>query len=361
MEESGSVGLDELIVKEKDGFLAGVDAICISDNYWLAGKPCLTHGLRGIQYFKLQIQGPGADLHSGVFGGMVHEPMTDLIKILSQLVTPQGEILVPGIKEQVQPLTPEEAKRYEAMEFDIAGLEENVQAKIAISGQKEKVLMGRMRYPSLSLHGIEGAFSEAGTKTVIPAKVVGKFSLRLVPDMTPDKVVEAVTKYIDELWAKLGSKNKLTLEAEPGGKPWLADPNHWNYAAASKATEQVYGVTPDLTREGGSIPVALSFADTLEKNLVLLPMGRADDGAHSSTYLASLPILLCFSLMCGSTDLLLACLQPMRSSTLPTSWKAPRSLLPTSTTLLPWPSKRRMLFVVPFFVFFLCIRTILVR
>lgn len=282
MEESGSVGLDGLIQREKDGFLAGTDAICISDNYWLADKPCLTHGLRGIQYFKLHVQGPAADLHSGVFGGMVHEPMTDLVKVLSQLVTPQGEILVPGIKELVQPLTPEEFKRYEVMQFDVKGLEDNVNAKIAISDEKEKVLMARMRNPSLSLHGIEGAFGEAGTKTVIPAKVVGKFSLRLVPDMTPEKVVEVVTKYVNQLWSQLGSKNKMTLEAEPGGKPWLADPNHWNYLAATKATEQVYGVTPDLTREGGSIPVALSFADTLGKNLVLLPLGRADDGAHST-------------------------------------------------------------------------------
>lgn len=283
MEESGSVGLDDLIVREKDGFLAGCDAICISDNYWLTTtKPCLTNGLRGIQYFKLAIQGPGADLHSGVFGGMVHEPMTDLFKIMSQLVTPSGEILVPGIKEMVQPLTAEERKRYEAMDFSVSAFEqENVQANIATSNDKESVLMARMRYPSLSLHGIEGAFSESGTKTVIPAKVVGKFSLRLVPDMTPEKVVEVVTKYVNELWAKLGSKNKMTLEAEPGGKPWLADPNHWNYAAAFKATEEVYGVTPDLTREGGSIPVALSFSEILGKNLLLLPMGKADDGAHS--------------------------------------------------------------------------------
>ncbi|KDN51446.1 CNDP dipeptidase [Tilletiaria anomala UBC 951] len=282
MEESGSVGLDDLVEKEKDAFFKGIDAICISDNYWLGTKkPCLTHGLRGIQYFKLAINGPGADLHSGVFGGVVHEPMTDLFAIMSKLVTPQGKILIPGINELVAPLTDEEKKRYDVMEFQISDIDEATGSQTAISDEKQQVLMGRMRYPSLSLHGIEGAFSEPGTKTVIPSRVVGKFSVRLVPDMTPEKVVEVVEKYINEEWKKLGSKNTMRLDAEPGGKPWLADPNHYNYRAASKATETVYGVKPDLTREGGSIPVSLTFSEILGKNLLLLPMGRSNDGAHS--------------------------------------------------------------------------------
>ncbi|CAO1631404.1 unnamed protein product [Sympodiomycopsis kandeliae] len=285
MEESGSVGLDELIAQEyKTGtFLKGVDAACISDNYWLGTKkPCITHGLRGVAYFKLHISGPGADLHSGLFGGVVHEPMTDLFSIMSKLVTPTGEILIPGIKELVAPLTDEEFKRYEVMAFTAADMHAASGSETTISNEKEKILMSRMRYPSLSLHGIEGAFSEPGTKTVIPAKVIGKFSLRLVPDMTPEKVNELVTKFVESEWKKLNSKNTLHLEPEHGGKPWLADPNHWNYEAAIKATEKIYNTKPDLTREGGSIPVALTIADTLQRNLLLLPMGRADDGAHST-------------------------------------------------------------------------------
>ncbi|KAN0062566.1 hypothetical protein ACQY0O_005098 [Thecaphora frezii] len=282
MEESGSVGLDELIEAEKDKFFQGVDAICISDNYWLGtSKPCLTHGLRGIAYFKLTISGPARDLHSGVFGGVVHEPMTDLFTIMSKLVAAQGEILIPGIKELIAPLTDEERQRYDVMDFTLSDVEGATGSKTTISSDKATALMSRMRYPSLSLHGIEGAFAEAGTKTVIPAKVTGKFSLRLVPDMTPDKVTELVTKYVEAEFAKIGSKNTMSIASEHGGKPWLADPNHWNYEAAIKATETIYGVKPDLTREGGSIPVTLTFADTLQKNVLLLPMGRSDDGAHS--------------------------------------------------------------------------------
>lgn len=99
--------------------------------------------------------------------------------------------------------------------------------------------------------------------------------------MKPDVVIELVKDYVNKEFAKLGSKNKMSIEGE-GGAPWYADPNHWNYVAASKATEKVYGVLPDLTREGGSIPVALTFSEELGKNLLLLPMGRGDDGAHST-------------------------------------------------------------------------------
>lgn len=252
-------------------------------SYWLGTKkPCITHGLRGVTYFKLHISGPGADLHSGLFGGVVHEPMTDLFQIMSRLVTPKGEILIPGIKELVAPLTDEEKKRYEVMDFVIKDMDDATGSSTTISDEKESVLMARMRYPSLSLHGIEGAFSAPGTKTVIPAKVIGKFSIRLVPDMTPKAVSDLVVDYVNKEWAKIGSKNKMEIEGDPnGGKPWYADPNHWNYAAATKATERIYGVKPDLTREGGSIPVALTFSEVTGKNLLLLPLGRADDGAHS--------------------------------------------------------------------------------
>lgn len=283
MEESGSVGLEQFVAKEANGLFQGVDAVCISDNYWLGTeKPCVTHGLRGIAYFKLEIKGPARDLHSGVFGGMVHEPMTDLIKIMSSLVTPSGQILVPGINEQVAPLTDEERKRYDVMDFSISDVDNATGSSTTVSDHKPDVLMARMRYPSLSLHGIEGAFAEPGSKTVIPARVVGKFSIRLVPDMQPQKVVDDVKRFVEAEFKKLQSKNTMSFSADPPGKPWLADPNHWNYEAAFKATQEIYGVKPDLTREGGSIPITLTFADKLDKNVLLLPMGRSDDGAHST-------------------------------------------------------------------------------
>lgn len=141
--------------------------------------------------------------------------------------------------------------------------------------------MHRWRNPSLSIHGIEGAFSEFGAKTVIPGKVIGKFSIRIVPNQTPEKVEKTVVDYLEKKWRERGSTNKMKAYMYHGGKPWVSDPKHKNYVAAEKASEYVYKVKPDLTREGGSIPVTLTFEEVTGKNVLLLPMGAGDDGAHS--------------------------------------------------------------------------------
>ncbi|CAJ0835285.1 1703_t:CDS:2 [Entrophospora sp. SA101] len=281
MEESGSENLDELIAKEAKRYFKDVDAVCISDNYWLGvTKPCLTYGLRGICYFELIVSGPGRDLHSGVFGGTVYEPMTDLVYLLSKLVKPNGEILIPGILDDVAALT--EKETYKSIDFGIHELHSAIGSKTSLFEDKEPTLMNRWRYPSLSLHGIEGAFSASGAKTVIPCSVRGKFSIRLVPDMDPERVKNLAEDYLRKEFEKLGTKNQFKLETLHGAKAWVASPNHWNFVAASKAVESVYNCRPDFTREGGSIPVTLTFQDLLGKNVLLLPMGRGDDGAHST-------------------------------------------------------------------------------
>ena len=141
--------------------------------------------------------------------------------------------------------------------------------------------MHRWRYPSLSIHGIEGAFSEPGAKTVIPAKVIGKFSIRIVPNQDPDHITECVTKYLNDKWAERGSPNKMVVKMVSAGKPWTEDPNHPHYEAAKKAIKYVFNVEPDMTREGGSIPVTLTLQEATGKNVILIPVGACDDGAHS--------------------------------------------------------------------------------
>ena len=254
MEEYGSEGLDEFIEKEakKGGFFEEADAVCISDNYWLGTeKPCLTYGLRGCNYYSVAIHGPGQDLHSGVFGGSAQEPMTDLVRVLSTLVDTHGKILIPGIQEMVAPVTEDERGLYDTISYTMQDLYESIGSKTTIFENKEQTLMARWRQPSLSVHGVEGAFSAPGAKTVIPAKVIGKFSIRTVPNMESEKVDEAVFKYVKEQFAKLGSKNTLDVSLQHSGKWWRASPKHWNFSAAGKAVEKVFGVKPDLTREGG--------------------------------------------------------------------------------------------------------------
>lgn len=203
MEENGSEELDKFIESEKNGFFAGADCMCISgtlamplvfwpmlslhvgahnaDNYWLDTKtPCLTYGLRGINYYEIRVSGPDRDLHSGVFGGTIHEPMTDLILLsrsntclfvrlhdciadvdpVSKLVSPEGKILVPGVNDLIAPVTEDERKKFEAIHFGVADIHAAVGGDQTLTNDKVTTLMGRMRNPSLTLHGIEGAFCE---------------------------------------------------------------------------------------------------------------------------------------------------------------------------------------------------------
>ncbi|KAF3932071.1 Aminoacylase-1 [Dactylellina cionopaga] len=282
MEESGSEGLEELIKKEAKAFYKDTDAVCISDNYWLGTtKPCLTYGLRGCSYYQLEVSGPGQDLHSGVYGGTVTEPMTDLVNVMATLVDNKGKILIDGIYDQVAPVTDRETSLYQNIDFGMSTLYEALGSETTISVDSQETLMNRWRHPSLSLHGIEGAYYSPGAKTVIPAKVIGKFSIRTVPNMELNKVTELVTAHVEKVAGKLGSNNKIAVSLIHDGKWWVADPDHWNFRAAAKATEQVWGVKPDLTREGGSIPITLTFEEETGKNVLLLPMGTSTDQPHS--------------------------------------------------------------------------------
>jgi len=283
MEESGSEGLEELLVAEKDKFLKGTDYVCISDNYWLGKKkPCLTYGLRGICYFTCEVECCKADLHSGVFGGTVHEAMVDLMFLMSQLVDAKGAIMVPGIHAQVKAVSADEEALYQDIDFDPEDYKKDIGAKKLVhDGDKMRTLMARWRNPSLSIHGVEGAFSDPGAKTVIPRKVIGKFSVRIVPDQTPEAVTKCVVDYLNALWKERGSPNTMKAEMFHGGQCWMTDPSHPHYAAGRKATKMVYGTEPDMTREGGSIPITLVLQEVTGKNVLLLPMGACDDGAHS--------------------------------------------------------------------------------
>lgn len=252
MEEYGSEGLDDFIIAEKDKYFKDADAVCISDNYWLGTeKPCLTYGLRGCNYYSIEVSGPGADLHSGVFGGQTHEPMTDLVRVMGTLVDAKGNIQIPGIMEQVAPVTDDEDKLYDTIAFTMDNIHESLGSTTTIHDTTKPTLMARWRYPSLSLHGIEGAFSAPGAKTVIPAKVTGKFSIRTVPNMDIETTNAVVIKHIESEFAKIDTKNTLKVWPQHCGKWWVASPKHWNFSAAAKAVERVWNVAPDFTREGG--------------------------------------------------------------------------------------------------------------
>ena len=311
MEESGSIGLPELVhrLAKPGGFLDSrlVKYICISDNYYIGRAPCLTHGLRGNVYFHVTVECSSKDMHSGVIGGSVHEAMTDLTKLMAGLVDSDGRITVDGILDEVAPLSGREGALLAraADEFDLEAYKKDVGVDAVhntlLHPSAVETLKHRWRYPVLSLHGIEGAFDGVGSKTVIPRKVVGKFSIRIVPNMSPVTVEAKVRAHLEAAFAKLRSPNRMQVVLERASMWWYRDPNAPNFAAAAAATRRVHRMEPVLTREGGSIPITMVFEEACDATCVLLPIGAGDDGAHSqnekidrSNYLAGIKLMSCY-------------------------------------------------------------------
>ncbi|KAF7590736.1 hypothetical protein BBP40_002474 [Aspergillus hancockii] len=289
MEESGSIGFSDFAQNNQDLFTK-IDAACISDNYWLTTKqPCLTYGLRGINYFTIAISQkalPGhqpVPLHSGMFGGTVHEPMTDLVILLSKLVDSKGNILIPGINGLVDDVTSDEDDQYNSIQFSMADFEDIIGSKAEIYDDAKETLMHRWRYPSLTIHGISGADCSTDETTAIYPNVTGKFSIRTVPSMEGKAVRALVKHYLEREFEKLGSKNICVVEQFGESAPyWVGKPTDPNFTAGSMATDRIYKTKPDLTREGGSIGVTLDLQNALgpDKSIMLLPVGKSDDGAH---------------------------------------------------------------------------------
>lgn len=282
MEESNSEGLEEVINDTcPDFFRNDVDGTVISDNYWLGtSKPCLTYGLRGIGCWSIEVECAKQDLHSGVYGGTIHEAMTDLISLMGTLVENTGKIKIEGIYDHIDPVTEEEEAIYRAIDFDVKAYADSIRGNL-MHPTKEITLQHRWRQPSLSLHGIEGAFYEPGEKTVIPRKVIGKFSIRIVPSLTGSIVAKLVADHFEKEIKKLNTPNRITLSKPEIDDYWVGNPNGFLFEAGKAATKYVYNVDPDLTREGGSIPVTIHFAKATGKDVILVPMGAGDDGAHA--------------------------------------------------------------------------------
>jgi len=210
--------------------------------------------------------------------------MIDLSHLFSKLVDQKGNILIPGVNELVKPMTVEEDQLYDQIDFQPEVYARDVGCERLLhhgDNVKKDTLQHRWRYPSLSIHGIEGSFDEAGSKTVIPKKVIGKFSVRLVPYQTPDAIEVLVENFCNKVHKESGSPNKLKVSCQHSGKPWVCDPNHPHFVAGKKALKRVFGIEPDMTREGCSIPIAISMEEATGKNVMLLPIGACDDGAHS--------------------------------------------------------------------------------
>ncbi|XP_054278491.1 cytosolic non-specific dipeptidase-like [Macrosteles quadrilineatus] len=276
MKESGSVGLMDYLQESKGYLFRGVNFVCISDSSCLfADKPVITYGLRGCCKFKVTVEGAKCDLHSGVHGGMIAEPMTDLVYLLSNLSNIKGEILVPNLRDGIEDVTPDEEKNYHRLSFDVGKFKkESGVDRLLHKEDKKRLLMHRTRFPSLTIHSIDTGDSVGDE--VIPCKVSGTFTIRIVPNQNPTEVFHRVQGYLVYLFNKVQSPNELTIDMPVGIPAWLAKNDDDNYKAASKAIFKVYRQKPELVREGSTIPIVYQLQQLSKKNVLLLPVGNSD-------------------------------------------------------------------------------------
>ncbi|KAI8716293.1 M20-dimer domain-containing protein [Fusarium sp. LHS14.1] len=281
MEENGSVGFRIALEEEASQFLSDIDAVCLTDVAWASNtQPTIPRGLRGVLFYRITIRGAQEDAHSGLFGGAISEPMTDMVNVMSSLVDPQGKLLIPDVYDAVLEVTDQERESYEKLPLTPEALDGGIGGRL-VHATKAETIISKWRQPSLSLHRIENLKPGPGATTSIPAALVGKFSIRTVPRMEASEVDALVRQHIEAKFRQLQSNNELEIDCVHQSDWFYEDVDHWNYQAAIKAIERTWGLTPPITCEGGSIPIALDMKEVLKKNILLLPVGRPTDGIHS--------------------------------------------------------------------------------
>lgn len=276
-EEVGSVSLWDFVQKNKARLKA--DALVVSDTSMLGpGVPSITYGLRGLNYYQIEITGPERDLHSGVYGGAVPNPLTILAELFAKLHDKDFRVAIPGFYAGVAKLSAAERKALNALPWKKKDFERAVGAP-GYCGEKGFSIVERLwTRPTLELNGIWGGYIGEGAKTVIPSKACAKFSTRLVPHQEPGKIAAVVEKQIRKLLPKTA---RLKFETLSMGKPWAAPFHAPIFQKAQAALQKGFGRKAVFIREGGSIPFVTQMHDTFKVPCVLLGFGLPDENAHA--------------------------------------------------------------------------------
>ncbi len=276
-EEVGSVSLWDFVQKNKEKLKA--DALVVSDTSMLAkDAPSITYGLRGLNYYQIELTGPERDLHSGVYGGAVPNPLTILTELFAKLHDKNFRVTVPGFYDSVPKLSSAERKSLNALPWNKKDFQKTVGAP-GYAGEKGFSIVEQLwTRPTLELNGIWGGYTGEGAKTVIPSKAHAKFSTRLVPNQDPQKIAQAVEKYIRKLLPKTVA---CKFEVLSTGKPWVAPFHAPIFKKAQAALEKGFGKKAVFIREGGSIPFVTQMHDTFKVPCVLIGFGLPDENAHA--------------------------------------------------------------------------------
>jgi acetylornithine deacetylase/succinyl-diaminopimelate desuccinylase-like protein len=242
------------------------------------GAPSITYGLRGLNYYQIELTGPERDLHSGVYGGAVPNPITILCELFAKLHDKDFRVAIPGFYSDVAKLSAAERKALNALPWKEKDFRKAVGAP-GYCGEKGFTIVERLwARPTLELNGIWGGYQGEGAKTVIASKAFAKFSTRLVPNQKPEKIARLVEKHLRKLLPK---SVKMKFETLSTGKPWVAPFHAPIFQIAQGALQKGFGKKAVFIREGGSIPFVTQMHDTFKVPCVLLGFGLPDENAHA--------------------------------------------------------------------------------
>ena len=279
-EESGSVNLERFL-EENKGALGAADFCLISDTGMLGpDEPAITYGVRGLTYTEVILHGPDQDLHSGLWGGRVPNPINELTKVLAQLWDDDRRVVLPGFYEGVRELTPQERQAWADLGFDqIAALKKIGLGPEADIGEAGFTAIEReWARPTCDINGIWGGYQGDGAKTVIASQAGAKVSFRLVDDQDPEKITRLFKTWLDE---RTPPGCRWEFISHSGGPPATARTDSPYLAAARRALETASGKQAALIKSGGSIPVVGLFKTVCGLETVLMGFGLDDDRVHS--------------------------------------------------------------------------------
>jgi acetylornithine deacetylase/succinyl-diaminopimelate desuccinylase-like protein len=284
-EEIGSKNLEPFIQKHAEKFKADVS---LNPDAGMMGidMPTITYGLRGLAYLEINVWGPKADLHSGLFGGAVHNPAQVLTELIARMHDEQGRITLPGFYDRVRPLSEQERADFARLPNDDASYiaESGVPALWGEAGYSSAERTGAR--PTLEVNGLLSGWTGPGSKTVLPAKAMAKISCRLVPDQTPAEVEEQMVRFMEANAPKTVHWEVKKLTGSPFA---IADLKNPGVKAMDKAMEAVWGLRPFYRREGGSIGAVAMLQQICGVESVLVGMGLPSDNVHSPNEHLHLP------------------------------------------------------------------------
>ncbi|MDP2686527.1 MAG: dipeptidase [Aequorivita sp.] len=276
-EEVGSKNLAGFVAKNKKK-LAN-DVILISDTGMIANDtPSITTGLRGLSYVEVEVTGPNRDLHSGLYGGAVANPINVLAKMIASLHDKNNHITIPGFYDEVEKLSKKEREKMAEAPFNLKDYEKALDID-AVYGEKGYSTNERNSIrPTLDVNGIWGGYIGEGAKTVIAGKAFAKISMRLVPNQDWKKITELFKNHFESIAPK-GVRVKVT--PHHGGQAYVTPIDSLGYKAAEKAYEETFGKMPIPQRSGGSIPIVALFEKELKSKTILMGFGLDSDAIHS--------------------------------------------------------------------------------